>query len=73
MAPDKRAAGRGRAGDPAGQRAPVVCMANRKSGQPVRSLRYFETSLQEVFDGDWPKGYWKHVRAQLRRCEEDWR
>ena len=33
------------------------------------SLRNFETSLQEVLDGDWLAGFWKHVRARLRRCE----
>ena len=49
-----------------------ISMANRKAGQPVRSLRYFESSLQEVLDGDWPEGYWEHVRAHLRRCEANW-
>lgn len=50
-----------------------ISMVNWNSPAPVVSLRYFENTLQEVLDSEWPQGYWQHVERQLETCEEYWR
>ena len=38
-------------------------------GEPVRSLRYFASLLQEVRTELFPDSYWQHLQFNLRRCE----
>lgn len=49
-----------------------MAMINSGRREPIVSLRYFEGNLEEVRQGEWPEGYWRHLEWHLERCEEHW-
>ena len=52
--------------EPAGQEPESL------GGEPVRSLRYFASLLEEVVTESFPDSYWQHLEFNLRRCERLW-
>ncbi|MCY4536288.1 MAG: hypothetical protein OXB91_13060, partial [Bryobacterales bacterium] len=46
-----------------------MSLLDRPDGEPVRSLRYFASLLQEVRTESFPASYWQHLEFNLRRCE----
>ena len=46
-----------------------MSLLDRPGGEPVRSLRYFASLLQEVRTESFPPSYWQHLEFNLRRCE----
>ncbi len=50
-----------------------MTLIGRPDGQPIRSLRYFESVLEEVRAEEFPDCYWKHLEFNLGRCEQYWR
>jgi len=46
-----------------------MSLLDRPGGEPVRSLRYFASLLQEVRTESFPPSYWQHLKFNLRRCE----
>ena len=46
-----------------------MSLLDRPDGEPVRSLRYFASLLQEVRTESFPASYWQHLVFNLRRCE----
>ena len=46
-----------------------MSLLDRPGGEPVRSLRYFASLLQEVQTESFPPAYWQHLEFNLRRCE----
>ena len=51
---------------------PTVRLLDRPGGEPVRSLRYFASLLEEVVTESFPDSYWQHLEFNLRRCERLW-
>jgi len=49
-----------------------MAMIDSGRREPVVSLRYFEGTLQEVRQGEWPENYRRHLEWHLERCEEHW-
>lgn len=46
-----------------------MSLLDRPDGEPVRSLRYFASLLEEVRTESFPASYWQHLEFNLRRCE----
>ena len=46
-----------------------MSLLDRPGGEPVRSLRYFASLVQEVRTESFPDSYWQHLEFNLRRCE----
>ena len=46
-----------------------MSLLDRPGGEPVRSLRYFASLLEEVRRESFPEAYWEHLEFNLRRCE----
>ncbi len=46
-----------------------MSLLDRPDGEPVRSLRYFASLLEEVRTESLPASYWQHLEFNLRRCE----
>ena len=46
-----------------------ISLLDRPDGEPVRSLRYFASLLEEVRTESFPDSYWQHVEFNLRHCE----
>jgi len=46
-----------------------MSLLDRPDGEPVRSLRYFASLLEEVRTESFPASYWQHLEFHLRRCE----
>ena len=46
-----------------------MSLLDRPGGEPVRSLRYFVSLLEEVRAETFPDSYWQHLEYSLRRCE----
>ena len=44
-------------------------LLDRPDGEPVHSLRYFASLLEEVRAESFPASYWQHLEFNLRRCE----
>ena len=42
---------------------------DRQDGEPVRSLRYFASLVEEVRTESYPESYWQHLELSLLRCE----
>ena len=42
---------------------------DRPGSEPVRSLRYFASLVEEVQTESFPDSYWPHLEFSLRRCE----
>ena len=49
-----------------------MSLLDRPGGEPVRSLRYFASLLEEVQTESFPNSYWQHLEFNLRRCERLW-
>ena len=49
-----------------------MSLLDRPGGEPVRSLRYFASLLEEVVTESFPDSYWQHLEFNLRRCERLW-
>ncbi len=49
-----------------------MSLLDRPGGEPVRSLRYFASLLEEVRMESFPDSYWQHLEFNLRRCERLW-
>ena len=50
-----------------------MSLLDRLGGEPVRSLRYFASLLEEVHTESFPASYWRHFEFILRRCKRLWR
>ena len=46
-----------------------MSLLDRPDGEPVHSLRYFASLLEEVQAESLPASYWQHLEFNLRRCE----
>ena len=46
-----------------------MSLLDRPGGEPVRSLRYFASLLEEVRTESFPATYWQHLEFNLRQCE----
>ena len=46
-----------------------ISLLDRPGGEPVRSLCYFASLLEEVGAETFPDSYWQHLEYSLRRCE----
>lgn len=46
-----------------------LSLLDRPDGEPVRSLHYFASLLEEVRRESFPDSYWQHLEFNLRRCE----
>jgi hypothetical protein len=46
-----------------------MSLLDRPGGEPVRSLRYFASLVEEVRTESFPASYWQHLEFNLRRCE----
>ncbi len=46
-----------------------MSLLDRPRGEPVRSLRYFASLVEEVRTESFPDSYWPHLEFSLRRCE----
>ena len=46
-----------------------MSLLDRPGGEPVRSLRYFASLVEEVRTESFPDSYWQHLEFHLRRCE----
>ena len=46
-----------------------MSLLDRPGGEPVRSLRYFASLVEEVRTESFPDTYWQHLEFNLRRCE----
>lgn len=46
-----------------------MSLLDRPGGEPVRSLRYFASLVQEVRSESFPPEYWQHLEFHLQRCE----
>ena len=44
-----------------------MSLLDRPGGEPVRSLRYFASLLEEVRTESFPDSYWRHIEFNLRR------
>ena len=42
---------------------------DRQDGEPVRSLRYFASLVEEVRTESYPESYWQHLELSLLRFE----
>ena len=49
-----------------------MSLLDRPGGEPVQSLRYFTSLVEEVRAESFPAAYWRHVEFNLRRCERHW-
>ena len=50
-----------------------MTLIDHPDSEPVRTLRYFESLLEEVRDESLPASYWQHLEFNLGRCERYWR
>ena len=46
----------------------AMSLLDRPDGEPVRSLRYFASLLEEVQTESFPAAYWQHLEFNLRHC-----
>ena len=46
-----------------------MSLLDRPGGEPVRSLRYFTSLVEEVRTESFPDFYWQHLEFHLRHCE----
>ena len=51
----------------------LTSMLDRPASEPVRSLRYFASLVEEVRQAPMSAGFWQHLENSLGRCEEYWR
>jgi hypothetical protein len=49
-----------------------MAMLNGQTRQPVTSLAYFETLIDEVKQPQIPASYWEHVRRKAEEMEKRW-
>ena len=49
-----------------------VAMLNRQTRQPITSLAYFSSLIEEVQQPQIPAGYWDHVRLRMEEMEKRW-
>jgi hypothetical protein len=49
-----------------------AAMLNRQTRQPITSLAYFSSLIEEVKQPQIPGGYWDHVRHRMEEMEKRW-
>ncbi len=49
-----------------------MAMLNGQTRQPITSLAYFETLIEEVRQPQTPTSYWEHVRRRAEEMEKRW-
>ena len=49
-----------------------VAMLNRQTRQPITSLAYFASLIEEVQQAQIPGSYWDHVRHRMEAIEKRW-
>jgi len=49
-----------------------MAMLNAQTRQPITSLAYFETLIEEVKQPQIPTSYWEHVRRRAEEMEKRW-
>lgn len=49
-----------------------VAMLNRQTRQPITSLAYFASLIEEVQQAQIPGSYWDHVRHRMEEMEKRW-
>jgi len=49
-----------------------VAMLNRQTRQPITSLAYFASLIEEVQQPQLPGSYWDHVRHRMEEMEKRW-
>lgn len=49
-----------------------MAMLNGQTRQPITSLAYFETLIEEVRQPQIPASYWEHVRRKAEEMEKRW-
>ena len=49
-----------------------VAMLNGQTRQPITSLAYFSSLIEEVQQPQIPAGYWDHVRLRMKEMEKRW-
>ncbi len=50
-----------------------VAMLNGQTSQPITSLAYFASSIEEARQPQVPASYWDHVRRRMEEMERRWR
>ena len=50
-----------------------VAMLNGQTRQPITSLAYFVSLIEEVSQPQIPGSYWDHVRRRMEEMEKLWR
>jgi hypothetical protein len=49
-----------------------VAMLNGQTRQPISSLAYFASLIEEVREPQIPASYWEHVRRKMEEMEKSW-